>query len=65
MFLNELQEKNKELFLKICLHASLSNKVFADEEKIEDVYAALSVEKLAEGIILRKGKKGFCRVLGE
>ena len=45
MFLNELQEKNKELFLKICLHASLSNKVFADEEK------EMIIEKLAEGLM--------------
>ncbi|MBQ3109033.1 MAG: tyrosine--tRNA ligase [Clostridia bacterium] len=42
-----------------------SGAVFADEEKVADVYATLPVEKLGEGIILRKGKKGFCRVLGE
>ena len=42
-----------------------SGAVFADEEKVVDVYATLPAEKLGEGIILRKGKKGFCRVLGE
>ncbi|MBR0026257.1 MAG: tyrosine--tRNA ligase [Clostridia bacterium] len=42
-----------------------SGAVFADEEKVADVYATLPAEKLGEGIILRKGKKGFCRVLGE
>ena len=33
MFLNELQEGNKELFLQLCLHASLVNGTFAGEEK--------------------------------
>ncbi len=33
MFLNLLQESNKELFLKVCVHASLSNEIFAEEEK--------------------------------
>lgn len=42
-----------------------SGAVFADEEKVADVYAVLPAEKLGGGIILRKGKKGFCRVLGE
>ena len=49
MFLNELQEKNKELFLKICLHASLSNKVFADEEK-EMIYAYCREMNVPESI---------------
>ena len=33
MFLNKLEQSNKEDFLKLCVHASLSNGVFADEEK--------------------------------
>lgn len=37
--------------------------VFAGDEKVADVKAALSAEKLdGDGIILRKGKKGFCKV---
>ena len=38
MFLNSLQEGNKELFLRLCVHASLSNEIFAEEEK-EMIYA--------------------------
>lgn len=38
MFLNLLQESNKELFLKVCVHASLANNIFAEEEK-EIIYA--------------------------
>lgn len=33
MYLNQLEEANKEDFLKVCVHASLSNGVFATEEK--------------------------------
>ena len=33
MFLSQLNEKNKEDFLKVCTCAALSNDVFADEEK--------------------------------
>ncbi len=33
MFLSQLNERNKEDFLKICAKAALSNGVFADEEK--------------------------------
>ena len=33
MFLNQIEETNKEDFLKVCVHASLSNGVFAEEEK--------------------------------
>lgn len=33
MFLNQLEETNKENFLKICVHAALANGVFAKEEK--------------------------------
>ncbi len=40
-----------------------SGAVFAGDEKITDVYAVLAEDKLAEGIVLRKGKKGFVRVL--
>ena len=39
-----------------------SGAVFAGDEKITDVYAVLAEDKLAEGIVLRKGKKGFVRV---
>ena len=33
MFLSYLGEENKERFLKLCVHAALSNGVFAKEEK--------------------------------
>lgn len=33
MFLSYLKEDNKEKFLKVCVHAALSNEIFADEEK--------------------------------
>ena len=33
MFLNQLKEENKELFLKLCVHAAMANDEFADEEK--------------------------------
>lgn len=33
MFLNRLNEATKENFLKVCVHASLANGIFADEEK--------------------------------
>ncbi len=33
MFLNRLNETTKESFLKLCVHASLSNGVFAEKEK--------------------------------
>lgn len=33
MFLNYLEETNKENFLKVCVHAALSNKIFAEEQK--------------------------------
>ena len=36
--------------------------VFAGDEKVTDVYAVLAEDKLAEGIVLKKGKKGFVRV---
>ena len=39
--------------------------VFADDVKITDVYAALDASKLSEGIILKKGKKGFARLIAE
>jgi len=40
-----------------------SGAVFAGEEKVTDCAFALTVEALeGDGIILRKGKKGFCRV---
>lgn len=40
-----------------------SGAVFAGDEKVTDVYAVLAEDKLAEGIVLKKGKKGFVRVL--
>ena len=40
-----------------------SGAVFADDEKVADVYAALDADKLGAGVILKKGKKGFVRVL--
>jgi len=40
-----------------------SGSVFAGEEQINDVFAALTQAQLAgDGVILRKGKKGFCRI---
>ena len=33
MFLTYLKDVNKEKFLEICVHAALSNGVFAEEEK--------------------------------
>ena len=33
MFLSYLKDYNKEKFLKVCVHAALSNKNFAEEEK--------------------------------
>lgn len=33
MFLIQLKEENKELFLKVCIHASMANGIFEDEEK--------------------------------
>lgn len=40
-----------------------SGAVFAGGEKVLDVYATVPAEKLEEGVILQKGKKGFVRVL--
>lgn len=40
-----------------------SGAVLLDEEKVADVYAAIPAEKLEAGAILKKGKKGFVRVL--
>ena len=39
-----------------------SGAVFAGDEKVTDVYAVLAEDKLAEGIVIKKGKKGFVRV---
>lgn len=38
MFLNLLQERNKEAFLALTVHASLANGIFAEEEK-DMIYA--------------------------
>ncbi len=40
-----------------------SGSVQADDVKVEDVYATVDEAKLSEGIILKKGKKGFVRVV--
>ncbi len=39
-----------------------SGAVFAGEEKVTDVYAALQPGDLESGVVLKKGKKGFVRV---
>lgn len=49
MFLNLLQESNKDLFLKLCVHASLANEIFAEEEK-EMIYAYCREMNIAEHI---------------
>ena len=33
MLLNALQEKNRELFLEVCVHAAMANKVLEKEEQ--------------------------------
>lgn len=38
MFLNALQERNRELFLEVCIHASMANEILAEEEK-ETIFA--------------------------
>lgn len=49
MFLNLLQETNKDLFLKLCVHASLANDIFAEEEK-EMIYAYCREMNISEHI---------------
>lgn len=49
MFLNLLQESNKELFLKVCVHAALANEIFAEEEK-DMIYAYCHEMNIAEYI---------------
>ena len=40
-----------------------SKSVSVGEELVSDVYAVLTHEQVSgEGVILRKGKKGFCRI---
>ena len=34
MYLNQLSHEQKELFLDLCIHASMADKSFAEEEKI-------------------------------
>lgn len=34
MFLMLLKEENKERFLKVCVYATMSNEIFAEEEKL-------------------------------
>lgn len=40
-----------------------SGAVFVFDDKVTDIYAVLAEEGLEEGVILKKGKKGFVRVL--
>lgn len=40
-----------------------SGAVFAGDEKVSDVAAALDPSSLDNGIILKKGKKGFVRIV--
>ena len=40
-----------------------SGSVQADDVKVEDVYAAIDPSKLADGVIIKKGKKGFVRIV--
>lgn len=49
MFLNRLSEVTKESFLKICVYASLSNEMFADEEK-ETLFAYCREMNVPESI---------------
>ena len=37
--------------------------VLIGDEKVTDVYAALSEAALSEGVVIKKGKKGFVRVV--
>ncbi len=39
--------------------------VSVDEEKISDLSAVVDAAKLGEGFLLKKGKKGFVRIMGE
>lgn len=49
MFLNQLQEVNKELFLKVCIHAAWSNGVFVNEEK-EMIFAYCREMSIPENV---------------
>lgn len=49
MFLNQLNEVTKESFLKLCVHAALSNGIFANEEK-ETLYAYCREMNVKENI---------------
>ena len=39
------------------------NAVSLDGEKVTDPVAAVSLEQVSQGLLLKKGKKGFCRVV--
>ena len=39
------------------------NAVSLDGEKVTDPVAAVSVDQVSQGLLLKKGKKGFCRVV--
>ena len=40
-----------------------SGAVFMDDEKVTDANASLDAAKLADGVVLRKGKKGYVRIV--
>ena len=40
-----------------------SGSVQADDVKVKDVYAAIDESKLSDGVIIKKGKKGFVRIV--
>lgn len=49
MFLNQLKEVNKELFLKVCIHAAWSNGVFVNEER-EMIFAYCREMSIPENV---------------
>ena len=39
------------------------NAVSLDGEKVTDTAAVLSADQIGDGVLLKKGKKGFCRIV--
>ncbi len=39
--------------------------VYVDEQQVTDTYATVPHEALGEGVLLKKGKKGFVRIIGK
>ena len=39
------------------------NAVSLNNEKVTDLQAVLSADQIGDGMLLKKGKKGFCRIL--